>query len=45
MLKPGLDYQRHRQQQLDRLADMVEEHLDTEWLLRLLQLPANGGTS
>ncbi len=38
----AVDYQRHRQQQLDRLADMVEEHLDTEWLCHLLQLPARG---
>jgi adenosylcobyric acid synthase len=38
----AVDYQRHRQQQLDRLADMVEEHLDTEWLRQLLHLPARG---
>ncbi|MEX0603402.1 MAG: cobyric acid synthase [Marinobacter sp.] len=38
----AVDYQRHRQQQLDRLGDMVEEHLDTEWLRQLLGLPPQG---
>ncbi|MFL1483362.1 cobyric acid synthase [Marinobacter sp. LN3S78] len=32
------DYQQHRLQQLDRLADQVEEHLDTAWLKTLLGL-------
>ena len=34
----SVDYQRHRLQQLDRLADQVEQCLDTERLRRLLQL-------
>ena len=34
----SVDYQQHRLQQLDRLADQVEEHLDTAWLVTLLDL-------
>ncbi|MFC4260781.1 cobyric acid synthase [Marinobacter lacisalsi] len=34
----SVDYQQHRQQQLDRLADQVEHHLDTAWLTNLLGL-------
>jgi adenosylcobyric acid synthase len=34
----SVDYQRHRLQQLDRLADQVEQCLDTVRLRRLLQL-------
>lgn len=34
----AVDYQQHRQQQLDRLADLVEDHLDTDWLRDLLGL-------
>ncbi len=32
----AVDYAAHRQQQLDRLADAVEDCLDTEWLKALL---------
>ncbi|MAM88698.1 MAG: cobyric acid synthase CobQ [unclassified Hahellaceae] len=32
------DYHHHRQQQLDRLADSVENSLDCEWLRRLLKV-------
>jgi len=34
----AVNYQHHRQQQLDRLADLVEDHLDTDWLRNLLGL-------
>jgi len=34
----SVDYQRHRLQQLDRLADQVHQCLDTDRLRRLLQL-------
>lgn len=34
----SVDYQQHRLQQLDRLADQVEQHLDTAWLNNLLGL-------
>jgi len=34
----AVNYQQHRQNQLDRLADLVEEHLDTDWLKNLLGL-------
>lgn len=34
----AVNYQQHRQQQLDRLADLVEDHLDTDWLRDLLGL-------
>jgi len=34
----AVDYQQHRLAQLDRLADQVEEHLDTDWLRELLRL-------
>jgi adenosylcobyric acid synthase len=34
----SVDYQSHRLQQLDRLADQVEQCLDTDQLRRLLQL-------
>lgn len=34
----SVDYQQHRLQQLDRLADQVEEHLDTAWLKTTLGL-------
>ncbi|GGC68369.1 cobyric acid synthase [Marinobacter halophilus] len=34
----AVNYQNHRQQQLDRLADQVEQCLDTDRLRRLLQL-------
>lgn len=34
----AVDYQKHRLQQLDRLADQVEHHLDTAWLNNLLGL-------
>jgi len=33
----AVDYDQHRQQQLDRLADSVEDHLDTAWLLKQLE--------
>ena len=33
------DYDAHRQAELDRLADTVEQYLDTRWLRSLL-LPA-----
>ncbi|WP_029654211.1 cobyric acid synthase [Marinobacter daepoensis] len=36
--KRAVDYQSHRQHQLDRLADQVEQCLDTDRLRRLLQL-------
>lgn len=32
----AVDYASHRERQLDRLADAVEECLDTDWLKRLL---------
>ena len=32
-----IDYSALREQSLERLADAVEEHLDTDWLSRLLQ--------
>ncbi|MDX1456942.1 MAG: cobyric acid synthase [Marinobacter sp.] len=32
----SVDYAAHREQQLDRLADAVEQCLDTEWLKQLL---------
>ncbi|WP_166267778.1 cobyric acid synthase [Marinobacter caseinilyticus] len=42
--RQAIDYQAHREQQLDRLADMVEAHLDTEWLRSLLGLtPEDAG--
>jgi adenosylcobyric acid synthase len=34
----AVDYQQHRLAQLDRLADQVEQHLDTDWLRDLLGL-------
>ncbi len=34
----ALDYQQHRLAQLDRLADQVEQYLDTDWLRDLLKL-------
>ncbi|MGO1462298.1 MAG: cobyric acid synthase [Marinobacter sp.] len=34
----AVDYQQHRLAQLDRLADQVEQHLDTAWLRELLNL-------
>jgi adenosylcobyric acid synthase len=34
----SVDYDQHRQQDLDRLADMIEENVDTEALLSLLGL-------
>ena len=34
----AVDYKTHRLQQLDRLADLVEECLDTDWLNSLLGL-------
>ncbi|MCK0162497.1 cobyric acid synthase [Marinobacter sp. S6332] len=34
----AVDYQQHRLEQLDRLADQVEQCLDTDWLCDLLQL-------
>lgn len=34
----AVDYQQHRLWQLDRLADQVEQHLDTAWLQSLLGL-------
>jgi len=34
----AVDYQQHRLAQLDRLADQVEQHLDTDWLRELLGL-------
>jgi adenosylcobyric acid synthase len=36
----AVDYQQHRLAQLDRLADQVEQHLDTDWLRDLLGLKA-----
>jgi adenosylcobyric acid synthase len=33
-----VDYQQHRLAQLDRLADQVEQHLDTDWLRAVLKL-------
>lgn len=39
----AVNYQQHRLAQLDRLADLVEQHLDTDWLRDLLGLntPSN----
>ncbi|WP_151702460.1 cobyric acid synthase [Nitrincola alkalilacustris] len=37
-LQTRVDYQQHREASLDRLADMLDAHLDTDWLLRLLKL-------
>ena len=34
----AVDYQQHRLAQLDRLADQVEQHLDTDWLRAVLKL-------
>ncbi|QEY59570.1 cobyric acid synthase [Pseudomonas sp. C27(2019)] len=34
----ALDYQQHRLAQLERLADQVEQYLDTDWLRDLLKL-------
>ncbi|MDX1590303.1 MAG: cobyric acid synthase [Oleiphilaceae bacterium] len=34
----AVDYQQHRLNQLDRLADSIEQHLDTAWLRKLLGL-------
>ncbi len=34
----AVDYQQHRLEQLDRLADQVEQYLDTDWLRSLLKL-------
>ncbi len=34
----AVDYQQHRLEQLDRLADQVEQCLDTDWLRQLLKL-------
>ncbi|OEY66242.1 cobyric acid synthase [Marinobacter sp. X15-166B] len=34
----AVDYQQHRLTQLDRLADQVEQQLDTDWLRKLLNL-------
>ena len=34
----AVDYQQHRLAQLDRLADQVEQYLDTDWLRRVLKL-------
>ncbi|MDS1308793.1 cobyric acid synthase [Marinobacter xiaoshiensis] len=34
----AVDYQQHRMEQLDRLADQIEQHLDTAWLRELLNL-------
>jgi len=34
----AVDYQQHRLEQLDRLADQVEKCLDTDWLRELLNL-------
>jgi adenosylcobyric acid synthase len=36
----AVDYQQHRLAQLDRLADQVEQHLDTNWLRDILGLNA-----
>ncbi|HEV8078430.1 MAG TPA: cobyric acid synthase CobQ, partial [Marinobacter sp.] len=36
----AVDYQQHRLAQLDRLADQVEQHLDTDWLRDVLGLKA-----
>jgi adenosylcobyric acid synthase len=36
----AVDYQQHRLAQLDRLADQVEQHLDTHWLRDVLGLKA-----
>ncbi|KAA1174368.1 cobyric acid synthase [Marinobacter salinexigens] len=38
----AIDYQRHRLAQLDRLADQIEQHLDTDWLKELLGLSNTG---
>ncbi|UQG58372.1 cobyric acid synthase (plasmid) [Marinobacter sp. M3C] len=40
----AVDYQQHRLAQLDRLADQVEQHLDTHWLRDLLGLKAAATT-
>ncbi|WP_100639017.1 cobyric acid synthase [Marinobacter salexigens] len=34
----AVDYQQHRMTQLDRLADQIDQHLDTAWLGELLNL-------
>ena len=33
----AVDYDRHRQAELDRLADQVDTHLDTDWLATVLR--------
>ena len=33
----AVDYDRHRQAELDRLADQVDTHLDTAWLATVLR--------
>ena len=35
----AIDYHHHRQHDLDRLADTIDQHLDTDALLGLLDLP------
>ena len=41
----AVDYQQHRLQQLDRLADQIEQQLDTQWLSNLLGLKTAAGAS
>ncbi|AKX46641.1 cobyric acid synthase [Thiopseudomonas alkaliphila] len=38
--QPGaaVDYQQHRLKELDRLADLIDQHLDTQWLYQVLKL-------
>jgi len=36
----AIDYHQHRLAQLDRLADQIEQHLDTDWLRELLGVKA-----
>jgi adenosylcobyric acid synthase len=40
--RQAVAYQDHRQRQLDRLADLLEANLDTDWLLDLLGLNKPG---
>jgi adenosylcobyric acid synthase len=38
----AVDYRAHRETQLDRLADQIENHLDTDWLREVLGLSGAG---
>lgn len=38
----SVDYRAHRETQLDRLADQIENHLETDWLRQVLGLSGAG---